>query len=139
MVLGIELRDGVPGLDSQMTIAGSPQKKSLLIPFCGRYVFRHEITTPETREKTERAVGAKAAELNADWPGHVFTLPNNTYTALLGTFHGKGVVHLLMQHASGLPGKDIESITIFTTPDAFPKPEAIGWNTYHLFFTLTGW
>ena len=74
----------------------------MLIPFCGRYVFRHDINTPETREIMERAVGAKAEELDADWPGHVFTLPNNTYAALLGTPHGKGVVHLLTQHASGL-------------------------------------
>ena len=50
----------------------------MLIPFCGRYVFRHDINTPETREIMERAVGAKAEELDADWPEHVFTLPNNT-------------------------------------------------------------
>ena len=91
----------------------------------------------------ERAVGAEAEELDADWPGHVITLPNNTYAALLGTPHGKAVVHLLMQHASGLPGKDIESITIFTTPDAihtsdaYTMPAAMAWNTYHLLFTLT--
>ena len=66
------------------------------------------------------------------------------YAALLGTPHGKGAVHLLMQNASGLPGKDIESITTFTTPDAFltpdayTAPEAIAWNTHHLLFTLTG-
>ena len=116
----------------------------MLIPFCGRYVFRHDINTPETREIMERALGAKAEELDADWPGHVFILPNNTYAALLGTPHGKGVVHLLMQHVSGLPGKDIESIIIFTTsdafstPDAYTAPEAIAWNIYHLLFILTG-
>lgn len=71
--------------------------------------------------------------LNAPWPGHEFTLGNPSYVALLGTPHGRAVVYLLTQHASGLPGKDIESIVVFTTYGRSSYDQ-----TYHLLFTLTG-
>jgi len=82
----------------------------------------------------ELAIGAGEDELNAPWPGHTFHLGTMFFVALLGTPHGRGVVYLLTQHASGLPGKNIESVTIFTTESTgFTEAEA-----YHLLFTLTG-
>ena len=83
----------------------------------------------------ERAVGVGSDALDAEWPGHVFKLPSNAYTALLGTPHGKGVVHLIMQHSSGLRGKDIESVTVFTTDETEANLDS---KSYHLLFTLTG-
>jgi len=80
----------------------------------------------------EMAVGARRGDLEAPWPGHEFKLGSNVFVALLGTPHGRAVVYLLTQHASGLPGKDIESIRMFTTDEN-------GFMTdYHLLFTLTG-
>ena len=34
---------------------------------------------------------------------------------MLGTPHGKGIVYFLVQHPNQMPGKQGESITIFTT------------------------
>lgn len=80
----------------------------------------------------ERAVSAPTDQLVADWPGYEFTLPNNTFTTLLGTPHGRAIVYLITQHSRGLPDKAIESITIFTTPGGILEHD------YHLLFTLTG-
>ena len=71
--------------------------------------------------------------LHAPWPGHEFKLGSPAYVALLGTPHGRGVVYFLTQHASGLPGKDIESIMAFSTDDGIVDAQS-----YHLLFTLTG-
>ena len=40
----------------------------------------------------------------------------------------EGIVHMLNEHPTGLPGETIESVTIFTTE---------GGRYYHLLFTLT--
>lgn len=99
-----------------------------------KYIFRHHVITDETKTIMEYAAGADEDLLEAPWPGHTFKFPSIFYTALLGTPHGRGVVLLLTQHAGGLPGKDIESITVFTT-------QGIGvddYEAYHLLFTLTG-
>ncbi len=79
----------------------------------------------------EMALGSHRDEFNAPWPGHEFKLGESAFTALLGTPHGRSIVYLLTQHASGLPGKAIESITAFTTESNQ------AWVTYHLLFTLT--
>ena len=80
----------------------------------------------------ELAVAAGTDELDLSWPGLEFRLGNPAFVALLGTAHGRGVVYLITQHASGLPGKGIEAVTMFTSKDpGFP-------NLYHLMFTLTG-
>ena len=71
--------------------------------------------------------GSEPGELNIEWPGRTFYYPNTYFIALMGTPHGRGIVYLLQQHASGLPGKDIESITVFSFD-----------YEYHLLFTLTG-
>ncbi len=99
-----------------------------------KYIFRHHVITDETKAVMEHVAGAAEDLLDAPWPGYVFEFPTNFYTALLGTPHGRGIVYLLTQHADGLAGKDIESITVFTTQGiAVDDYEA-----YHLLFTLTG-
>lgn len=82
----------------------------------------------------ELATGAGEDELNAPWPGHLFRLGNMFLVALLETPRGREVVYLLAQLASGLPGKDIESVAIFTT-ESTGSTEV---EAYHLLFTLTG-
>lgn len=79
----------------------------------------------------EAAVGAEENDFYAPWPGHTFR-SGQFFTALLGTPHGRAVVYLLTQHASGLPGKGIESITIFTDENETEEGEV-----YHLLFTMT--
>lgn len=99
-----------------------------------KYIFRHHVITPETKAVMEHVAGAAEDLLDAPWPGHVFGFPSNFYTALLGTPHGRGIVYLLTQHADGLAGKNIKSITVFTTQGiAVDDYEA-----YHPLFTLTG-
>lgn len=73
-------------------------------------------------------------ELVLPWPGQTFRPGSDFFLGLLGTPHGRGVTYLITQHERGLPGKDIESITVFTTEHSgLAMDEA-----YHLLFTLTG-
>ncbi len=97
-----------------------------------RYIFRHHIISELTQVIMEMAVGARRDDLEAPWPGHEFRLGSSVFVALVGTPHGRAVVFLSTQHGSGLPGKDIESIRIFTTD------ENQFMMNYHLLFTLTG-
>lgn len=85
----------------------------------------------------ERAVGVGPNQLDANWPGRVFRYPDEGYNAILATPHGRGVVHLIIQHADGLPGKDIDSITMFTTPP-IEADGGDGSKTYNMLFTLSG-
>ena len=93
-----------------------------------KYIFKHNVITEQTRFIMEQTVGAPRDGLVAPWPGHEFRLGSNYFVALLGTLHGRGIVYLLIQHATGLAGKDLESITIFTD----------SYEGYNLLFTLTG-
>ena len=70
------------------------------------------------------------------WPGHTFLPGSLEFQALLGIPHGKGVVRLLTQHPDELPGKEVESITIFTTTNHY-STEADD-TSYDILFTLTG-
>jgi len=76
------------------------------------------------------AMGASHDALEAPWPGKAFRLGDPKFVALLGTPHGRGIVYFLTQHPNQLPGKILESITVFTTKD-FDYG-------YHLLFTLSG-
>ncbi|CAF9923129.1 MAG: hypothetical protein HETSPECPRED_005248 [Heterodermia speciosa] len=74
-------------------------------------------------------------DINDPWPGYTFTPqgePDEFY-ALLGTPHGRGVTYLLIDHPNELPGKSVESITIFGTISSEFEMENI-----NLLFTLTG-
>jgi len=98
-----------------------------------KYTFRHHVITASTKAVMEHVAGAAEDLLYAPWPGYVIEPPSTFYTALLGTPHGRGVVYLLTQHASGLAGKEIESITIFTTQGILEDDN----EAYHLLFELT--
>ena len=95
-----------------------------------KYIFKHNIVTPLTKQIMALAVGADIdTEDLPVWPGKTFRLGDTAFTALLGTAHGKGVVRLLAQHPNEMPDKSIDSITVFSTPVSFD---------FQLLFTLTG-
>ena len=93
-----------------------------------KYVFRHEIVTPDTRFIMNLAEPMSGAI----WPGHTFRKGTEEFQALLGTSHGRGIAFLVATHPNEMPGKDIESATCFVTKDAF------GRDVYHMLFTLSG-
>lgn len=99
-----------------------------------KYVFRHHIITDETKAIMEHVTGVGEDLLYAPWPGHVFKFPSNSYTGLLGTPHGRGIAFMLTQHATDLAGKELDSITIFTTEGIMEDEH----EAYHMLFTLTG-
>ncbi len=71
--------------------------------------------------------------MNANWPGVPFAKGTDEFQAILGTPHGKGVVYLLVQHPNELPTKNIQSVTVFSTP-----PRLGNVPRQNLLFTLTG-
>ncbi|KAL8692745.1 MAG: hypothetical protein Q9218_002282 [Villophora microphyllina] len=107
-----------------------------------RYIFKHEIVTPSTRNIMRAAAGLEmipeedqdpkepeqGEQLEVPWPGHQFLPGTQEFQALMGTPHGKGIAYLILQHRNEMPGKTIESITMFTTGDD---------EEYSLLFTLT--
>lgn len=103
-----------------------------------RYIFRHTVTTRNTKFIIEQAAakfdkeGFGKDEFEAQWPGYNFTEKDKEFTALLGTLHGSTISYLLTTHATGLPGKSIESVTIFTTEGDRDNGEF-----YHMLFKLT--
>ena len=109
-----------------------------------KYVFKHDVVTAETKDIMKKAALLSDPEyagqdpdtypddsFSRQWPGLVFRNGSPGFQALLGTPHGKGVAWLLVDHPDEFPGKDIESITMFTTTGI----EDI--NEYSLLFTLT--
>lgn len=48
------------------------------------------------------------------WPGIITAKGTDSFRALLGTPHGKGVVGLIINHPNLFPNKDIERIAMFT-------------------------
>ena len=111
---------------------GTPEKVSDL-----RYIFRHDIATFNTKVIMEQAAAKHEGEpiaegeFEAEWPGYEFTKADEQFTALLGTIHGKTIVDLIVTHDTGLPGKSIESVTIFSTEGNVDFGEA-----YHMLWTL---
>ena len=97
-----------------------------------KYIFRHNCVTEATRAIIEIAAGVGVGSFSAEWPGIEYRKGTEGFQALLGTPHGKGVVWLVVDHPNEMPGKDIESITMFTTP------ATLGGAAYCLLFTLTG-
>ena len=109
-----------------------------------KYIFKHQVVTEETTSIMKKAALLGNPEyagrnpdtfpdesFNVQWPGLVFMRGSPAFQALLGTPHGKGIVWLLVDHPHEYPGKDIESVTIFSTPSTS------GLNDYNLLFTLT--
>lgn len=61
-----------------------------------KYIFRHDIITPNTCFIMEQAVGAQeAGELDEPFPGAEFTAESDQFKALMGTVHAKSIVDLL--------------------------------------------
>ena len=99
-----------------------------------KYVLKHFVVTDETvdvMDEVAKRVGIyKDLSWERNWPGLRSDRGTDDFKALVGTPHGKGIVHLLVNHVDMFPTKDIESITIFTTNDddmIIP----------HMLFTLT--
>ena len=76
----------------------------------------------------DRVAGVEPKQFYNDWPGIRLANGSPRFRALLGTPHGKGIVFLITQHMNDLPGKTVETITMFTD-DA---------GEYSLLFTLSG-
>ena len=101
-----------------------------------KYVFRQAIVTPITRTIIEEArrrqdpPATRGNTVDFSWPGYKFTPGSEEFAALLGTPHGSGVMFLLATHPNELPGKTVELINIFNTPD-------VG-GDYHMLLTLSG-
>lgn len=115
---------------------GTPEKIGGL-----EYIFRYDVATDDTRWVIEQAAARHEggpigdAEFVAEWPGYEFTIDDEAqFLALLGTVHGRSIVDLIMTHATGLPGKSIESVTIFTTKKDEDDGEG---DSYHMLWTLT--
>lgn len=118
-----------PEVDNSVRLIVNPPL--VLIPKCCRYIFKHNVITDTTKLVMNTAMDIPVGQqLNAPWPGKKFGLDDYKFTALLGTLHGRGIIYFLVQHPKGLPGKKIESITVFTTQETQHE--------YHLLFTLTG-
>ena len=94
-----------------------------------KYLFRHEIATANTRHIMELAGNVGEDELESPWPGVRFVKGSRQYQAIMGTPHGTSVAWLLIDHPDELPGREIESVTMFTTESE---------ERYHLLFTLDG-
>lgn len=101
------------------------------------YVFRHDVQTDESLnimvEAARRAGQQGGHIMNANWPGVPFAKGTDEFQAILGTPHGKGVVYLLVQHPNELATKNIQSVTVFSTP-----PRLGNVPRQNLLFTLTG-
>ena len=95
---------------------GTPEKISDL-----QYIFQYDVTTPNSKFIIEQAAAKHNGddlgedEFDTEWPGYTFTEKDEQFKALLATAQGTITFYLLMTHATGLPGKSIESVTIFTT------------------------
>ena len=94
-----------------------------------KYIFRHEVATANTRHIMELAVNVGEDALDRPWPGVRFVKGSQQYQALMGTPHGTSIAWLLIDHPDDLPGREIESITVFTTDSE---------ERYNLLFTLNG-
>ena len=112
----------------------TPEKVSQL-----KYVFKHDVSTPDTKFIVERAAALVENDNNmgkdefeCEWPGHKFQKDDKQFTALLGTIHGRSMVDLIVTHRSKLPNKSIASVTIFTTEGDEEAGEV-----YHILWTLT--
>lgn len=115
---------------------GTPEKTGGL-----EYIFRYDVATGDTKWVIEQAAAKHEggpigdSEFVAKWPGYEFTINDEQFVALLGTVHGRSIVDLIMTHATGLPGKSIESVTIFTTKRDDDDDEE--GDSYHMLWTLT--
>lgn len=115
---------------------GTPEKIGGL-----EYIFRYDISTEDTKFVIEQAAAKHEGgpigktQFVAEWPGYEFTSSDEQFFGLLGTVHGSSIVDLIMTHATGLHGKSIESVTIFTTKRA-PDDDEDG-EIYHMLWTLT--
>jgi len=111
---------------------GIPGKASDL-----KYIFRHEIITPNTQFIMEKAGNDPDAEEGEvffkPWPGREFTMGEEQFQALMGTVHAKSIVTLLTTHPRELGTKSIEKVNIFATRD--PEDST---SIYHMLWTLTG-
>lgn len=106
---------------------GTPDKAGDL-----KYIFRHDISTENTRFIIESAVGAGDNDFVSDWPGTSFTMGQDQFEALIGTVHGVSIVTLITTHPNERGTKSIAKVTIFTTFD-----EDEGEDSYHMLWTLT--
>ena len=103
-------------------------RQSNVSPNSLKYLFRHNIATPDTRQIIEGAAGNRfGTKWEGVWPGKRFAKGTTQFQALLGTPHGKSITWLIVEHPNEFPKKDIESITIFT----------IAKGAYCMLFTLT--
>ena len=65
------------------------------------------------------------------WPGVEIMKEELSFQALLGTPHAKGIAQLIQDNPDKLPGKNIESITMFTSRAFVDSVD------YNMLFTLT--
>lgn len=94
-----------------------------------KYIFKHRVKTPFTKKVMEAIAGVDDDEFDKAWPGIKLAPGTPRFKTMLGTPHGKGIVHLITKHPTELSGKTIELIHMFTTDDGY---------NYHLLFILTG-
>ena len=107
-----------------------------------KYVFRQAITSDDTKFMIEEAAKRQAGYHNTrggykfkkPWPGHKFKADSEDFSALLGTAHGTGIVHLISQHPKQMPKKMVEAVNIFATAKGKEYP---GQYEYHMLWTLT--
>lgn len=76
------------------------------------YLFKHSCVTKDTQRIMERAANAAEEQFDLEYPGFRLARGTDRFRALLGTPHGKAAAWLVINH---LPGKNIETINIFTT------------------------
>ncbi|KAL8828292.1 MAG: hypothetical protein Q9191_002666 [Dirinaria sp. TL-2023a] len=92
-----------------------------------KYIFKHQIVTENTKYIMEQAVGVGVEEFEDEWPGVRYMRGSTQYEALMGTPHAVSMAYLLINHQNDLGGREIESITMFTS-----------FFSYNLLFTLNG-
>ncbi|KAG7008294.1 hypothetical protein G7Y79_00006g019140 [Physcia stellaris] len=97
-----------------------------------KYIFRHDIINEETIFVIEEIFGVSRRNFpdGEEWPGRKLVPNEESFWAVLGTPHGRGIAYLIRDHPNELPGKSIESINVFRGDK--------GVRQWHLLFTLDG-